>query len=143
MIEVSEIRKRVRRRIAEARRAAEARRQAAEAAARDYERFLSRIAVPLCRRVAAVLTAEGYPFKVFTPAGGVRLASETSRHDFIELELDTELTPPQVIGRVNRARGGRVVTIERPVRENAPVADLTEADLLEFLLAEIGPFVER
>jgi hypothetical protein len=48
-----------------------------------------------------------------------------------------------VIGRVNYTRGSRGVAIERPIRENAAVADLTQEDVLDFLAAEIGPFVEK
>jgi hypothetical protein len=36
-----------------------------------------------------------------------------------------------------------VLTTERPVRAGVRVGELTEADVLEFLVAEIGPFVER
>jgi hypothetical protein len=92
---------------------------------------------------ASALTAEGYPYKVFTPAGALRLASERSRQDYIEIELDTSMSPPQVVGRSNRAHGARVITAERPVRDGAGVEELTETDVLDFLVAEIGPFVER
>ena len=48
-----------------------------------------------------------------------------------------------MVGRVSRGRGRRQVSSERPVREGVAVADLTDADVLDFVLAEIGPFVER
>jgi hypothetical protein len=47
-----------------------------------------------------------------------------------------------VMGHTSRARGRRVVESERPVAEKA-VGDLTDEDVLEFLLKEIEPFVER
>jgi hypothetical protein len=143
VLEVADVRRRVRQRIEQARRVAGTRRAAVDAAEIEYERFLREGAGPVFRLFASALSAEGYPFKVFTPAGMLRLASERSRQDYIEVELDTELSPPQVIGRSNRSHGARLITAERPVREGAGVADLTENDVLEFLLAEIGPFVER
>lgn len=142
-MEVADVRRRVRQRIEEARQAAVARRAQADAAERDYATFLSGVAGPVFRVVASALTAEGYPFKVFTPAGTLRLASERSRQDYIEIELDTSVSPPQALGRSNRAHGARVVTAERPVRDGARVGELTETDVLDFLVAEIGPFVER
>ena len=45
--------------------------------------------------------------------------------------------------RVSRSRGHKVLATERPIREGTPVERLTEEDVLEFLLAEIVPFVVR
>jgi hypothetical protein len=73
----------------------------------------------------------------------VRLASERSADDFVELALDTTRQPIEVVGRVSHGRGSRLITDERPIREGAAVADLTEEDVLRFLLASITPFVER
>lgn len=141
MVEVADVRRKFRARIEEARKRGEARRAAADRAAQDYEIFIRDVAVPAFRMVASVLSAEGYPFKVFTPAGGVRLASTKSRDDYFEVELDTESDPPQVIGRANRARGGRVTTTERPIREATAVNEIAEGDVIEWVLAEIEPFV--
>jgi hypothetical protein len=138
---VAEVRRRFRARIEQARRGAEVRRAQVERASQDYEIFLRDTATPVFRTVASILTSEGYPFKVFTPAGAARLASDKSREDYLEVELDTGLTPPQAIGRVNRSRGGRVTTIERPIREGKPVHELTEEDVVEFLLEEVEPFL--
>jgi hypothetical protein len=99
--------------------------------------------VPVVHTLASALVADGYRFKVHTPADGVRLASESRPDDFIELFLDTSSDPPVVTGRINRGRGRRLITAERPLKEEAAVADLTEEDVLAFLLSEIGPFVER
>lgn len=140
-MEVADIRRKFRARLEEARRKAEARRVAADLASRDYETFLEQVATPAFRTIASVLSAEGHPFKISTPAGGVRLSSASARDDYIELELDTEVSPPQVIGRVNRTRGGRRTTIERPVREGVMVADLREEDIVEFVVAEIEGLV--
>jgi hypothetical protein len=142
-MDIPEVRRRLRAAIEEARRQAEARRIRNDAAARDYEVFLEQRAVPLFHTVAAVLVAEGHQFKVFTPANSVRLASQRSNEDFIELALDTESNPPAVLGRISRARGRGGVSSERPVGKGTAVADLTEEDVLSFVLDEIAPFVER
>jgi hypothetical protein len=142
-VETADVRRRVRLRIAEARQAAAARRADVDAAERAFAPFLTEVAAPVGRMFAQALTAEGYPFTISTPSRALRLTPERSRSDFNEIELDTALDPPQVIGRVNYTRGSRGVAIERPIRENTAVADLTQEDVLEFLVAEIGRFVEK
>ena len=141
MVEVADVRRRFRQRIQEARRQAEVRRVEVDRAARDYETFLRDTATPAFRMVASVLSAEGYPFKVYTPADSLRLSSTNSRDDYFELELDTESVPPAVMGRVNRSRGGRLITIERPIRPDTSVAELTQEDVVEFVLSEFDRFV--
>jgi hypothetical protein len=143
MIEVSEIRKRLLQALEQAKRASAERRTRADAAARAYDEFLLQVATPVFRMFSGALRAEGYPFSVFTPAGGLRLMSERSSADFIELFLDTDADPPVAAARINRGRGRRLVTAERPVRQNAQVDQLTDEDVVQFLLAEIAPFVER
>ncbi len=49
---------------------------------------------------------------------------------------------PVVMGHVSRTRGRRVIESERPIADK-PVGELTEDDVLEFVLKEIAPFVER
>lgn len=142
-IEVSEVRRRVRSAIESARRQAQERRVRADQAARDYEEFLRDRAAPVFHVFASALVAEGHRFSVFTPAGAVRLASESSAEDFIEIAMETGADPPAVIGRVSRGRGRRMVTAERPIRNGAAIGQLTEEDVLTFLAAEIEPFVER
>jgi hypothetical protein len=141
VVEVADVRRRFRARIEHAKRMAESRRVEADRARKDYDGFIEAVATPVFRMVASVLSAEGYPFKVFTPGGGVRLASATSRENYVELDLDTELQPPQIIGRVNRSRGGRVVTLERPVKEGRPIHEVTDEDLVAFLAEEMEPFL--
>ena len=142
-MEVPEIRRRVRAAIESARQHAQERRLRGDQAARDYEAFLRDRAVPLFHTLASALAAEGYRFKVFTPAESVRLAAETSGDDYVEIVLDTSVDPPGVLGRSSRGRGRRIVTSERPVREGTPVNALTDEDLLGFVLAELSPFLER
>ncbi len=142
-MDISDVRRRLRSTIESARRETAARRERAAAANRDYEQFLEEHAVPVFHDFANALNGEGHPFKVFTPAGSVRLASARSGEEFIELELDTSQDPPQVIGRSSHGRGRRMVSSERPLRRGTAIADLTDEHVLEFLLSDIVPFVER
>jgi hypothetical protein len=71
----------------------------------------------------------------------VRLMSDRSAEDFIEIALDTSGSEPRVMGHTSRRRGQRVVEHEQPI--GGAVADLSENDVLEFLLKELEPFVER
>jgi hypothetical protein len=141
-MDISEVRRRLRGAVEGARRDAAARHQRSDAAQRDYESFLADRATPTFRLLASALAGEGHRFKMFTPAGSVRLVSERASDDFIEIELDTTQDPPRVLGRSSRGRGRRNVTTERPLRD-AAVADLTAEDVLEFLLSEIAPLIER
>jgi hypothetical protein len=141
-MEISHVKRRVLETIDAARRAAAERRTRVDEAGREYEQFLEQIAVPILRQVANVLRAEGHAFTVFTPGGSVRLMSDRSADDYIELTLDSTGPDPRVMGHLSRARGRRVVEEERPIADRAPGA-LTEDDVLGFVLKELGPFVER
>ncbi len=123
-------------------RSAADRRARNDAAARSYERFLDDIAVPIFRQVAGALKASGYNFTVFTPGGSVRLMSDNAAEDYIELSLDTTGNRPAVVGRTSRVRRNRGVESERPIAEKT-VEALTDGDVLEFLIEELGPFVGR
>jgi GAF domain-containing protein len=139
-MEISLVRKRLSDTLERARRQAAERRARSDQASRDFDLFLQKIAVPLFRQVANALKAEGYAFTVFTPSGSVRLMSDRSASDFVELTLDTSDNPPRVIGQVSRERGRRVLDTERAI--GAPDA-LTEEQLLDFLMEELEVFVER
>jgi hypothetical protein len=140
VVEVADVRRKFRARLEEARKRRDEKKTAVDRASQEYQTFLRDVATPAFQMVASVLSAEGYPFKVFTPAGGVRLASTRSRDDYFEVELDTESDRPQVIGRVNRSRGGRLTTIERPVRDGTSISELTDSDVVEWVLSEIEAF---
>ncbi len=142
-MEVSDIRRRLRAAIEKARQSAAERRTRNDAAGRDYEEFLGQRAVPVFHQFASVLKAEGHTFSVFTPAASVRLAADRSPEEFIELSLDDTSDPPSVLGRSSRGRGRRTIASERPLRTGAAIAELTEEDVLTFLLEEIAPLIER
>ena len=139
-MEIADVKRQVVHTIERAKRQAAERRSRADAAGRAYEAFLEQTAIPLLRQVANVLKAQGYAFNVFTPGGAVRLASEKTADDHIELSLDTSGDTPVVLGSTKRTRGGRVIETERPIGEPANVS---EGELLEYVLKELEPFVER
>jgi hypothetical protein len=142
-MDIPEIRRRVRAAIEQARLDAAARRERSDAAAKSYEQFLTTWAVPAFNTMASALVAEGHRFKVTTPAGSVRLASERSPDDYVELTLDSSEDPPVVLGRTTAGRGRRTVTRERPVREGASPDALTDDDVVSFVLTEILTLIER
>ncbi len=141
-MEIAAVRQRVLRTIDRAKRGAAERRVRMDDAAREYSTFLEDIAVPLFRQIASALKAENYVFNVFTPGGSVRLMSDKNSEDYIELVLDTNGDQPLVIGHSSRGRGHRVVESERPIGEGR-VIDLTEEDVLRFVMKELEPLVER
>lgn len=142
-VEIAIVRRHVQAAIAAARDRARRRRSETAEAEKAYEAFLENVATPVTKQVATVLKAEGQSFTVFTPGGGLRLASDRARDDFIELALDTASDRPQVIGRISRTRGSRTLTDERPVKADAAPDGLTEQDVLTFLMDALQPWFER
>src|SRR5262245_48498394 len=132
-MEISEVKRRVVETISQARRRASERQVRNDQAAREYESFLETTAIPMFKQVVNVLRAQGLMFTVFTPGGSVRLASDRTGTDFIELLLDTTGDHPQVQGHSRRSRGGRVIDSERPI---GPPGALSEDDVLTFVLKE-------
>lgn len=141
-MEIADVRRSVVETIERAKRAAAERRTRSDEAAKEYATFLEHVATPLFRQVAGALKSEGYAFSLFTPSGALRLMSDKSSEDFIELVLDTAGAEPVVLGHSKRTRGRRVIETERPIGTGA-VRDLTERQLLDYLLGEITPLVER
>jgi hypothetical protein len=141
-MEISDVRKKVRDTIDRARHHAAERRQRNDTATRAFARFLDDVAVPLFKQIANVLKIEGYPFTVFTPSGAVRLMSDRSADDYLEITLDTSSDAPRISCRVSRSRGRRIVDAERVVGHGDP-ASLGEEELLAFVLKELEPFVEK
>jgi hypothetical protein len=85
---------------------AQSRRQQISEAEQSYAGFL-KAAEPVLRQLANALRVEGIAFTLFTPEQSLRLASDRSRVDFIELTLDTDTQPPAVMLRTSCARGSR------------------------------------
>jgi hypothetical protein len=141
-MEISSVKQRVQQTIERAKRATAERRTLTDQAAKEYEEFLDRVAIPIFRQVANVLRAEAYAFTVFTPGGSVRLMSDRAAEDYIELALGTADGRPAVVGHASRARGRRITESERPLG-TGPIRDLTEDDVLEFVLKELEPLVEK
>jgi hypothetical protein len=142
-VEVSQVRKRLKTVIDASRERAAKRRERIAEAERAYETFLTEIATPVARQVANAMKAEGYSFTVFTPGNGLRLASDRTRDDFIDLELDTTGDRAEVMARVSQQRGSRTIDEEVPVKRGAAPADINEEDFLEFLLGALEPWLER
>lgn len=140
-MEVSLVRRRLQSAIEASRSRAQQRRQDNAAAEQAFESFLHAIAVPVTKQLANALKVEGYAFTVFTPGGGLRLASDRGRDDYVEFALDTNGPQPQVVGRISRTRGSRTITDERPVRDGAAPAELTDEDVLNFLIETIEPWL--
>ena len=140
---MSDVRRRIRSAIETARTRRAERRARTDEAARAYDQFLETIAVPAFHSVASALTGEGHRFNVITPAGAVRLSPERTSEDSIELALDTERDRPAVVIRSARGRGRRMVASERALREDLPIAELAEEDVVAALIEEAIPFIER
>ena len=68
--------------------------------------------------------------------------SEARADDYIELSLDTSGGQPGVMGSTRIARGRRVVESEHRLGA-PPIRELTEGDVLSFLLTELEPFLVR
>jgi hypothetical protein len=142
-VEVSQVRKRLTAAIERGRRDAQQRRERTSEAQRGYDSFLADIAVPISRTLASALKADGFPFTVATPGGGVRLTSDRARDDYIDIALDSTADPPQVIGHVSYTRGSRTITEERPVKPGALPSAISEEEFLEFLIAALEPWLAR
>ncbi len=139
-MEISEVRKRILQTIERAKQRVVERRARNDEATRAFGPFLEMVAVPLARQVAQALRPENHPFTVFTPSGSVRLMSDRSPEDFIELFLDTSGDEPRVVGRTRRGRGHRVLESEEAL--GAPTG-LSEEEVLTFFLKALEGFVER
>jgi hypothetical protein len=142
-MEVSDVRRRLRAAIEDAKRRSAERRTRADEAARAWDDVLTPVVVPAFHAVASALSGEGLRFKVETPGTAARLAPERSPGEFVELALDTEREGPAVLIRSSRGRGRRMVSSERVAREGAAIPSLTQEDVVELLLEELVPFIGR
>jgi hypothetical protein len=142
-LEVSQVNKRVKDAIERARLRAQARRAAAASADKAFAVFLETVATPVTRQVANALKVAGLGFTLGTPGGGLRLAADRGRDDYVEFVLDTSGDLPQAAGRVSVSRGSRTIDEVIPVKPGTPIEDLTEEDVLEFLVRALAAWLER
>ena len=103
----------------------------------------SNVAVPLARQVANVLKAEGRSFTVSTPGRTVRIETDRGRDDYVEISLNTDVDPPSVVAHIRHTRGSRTIDEERALKSGAPPDEISEDELLEFLLRALEPWIER
>jgi hypothetical protein len=142
-MELSDVRRRLRGAIEEAKKRAAERRARADEASSAYETFLPAVAIPAFHAMSQALSGEGHRFKVLTPGRAVRLSSEFTPDDFLELALDTTADRPELVLTTSRGRGRRKVSDEHAVFAGRPIPELTQDDVIELLVAEIVPYVER
>jgi hypothetical protein len=142
-VEISVVRNRLNRAIEASRERAQRRRQRTATAESAFELFLQNVATPVTKLVANSLKVENYAFTVFTPGGGLRLASDRGRDDYVEFVLDLDSDPPQIVGRTSRTRGSRTLTEDRPIKPGSPPEEISEEDVLAFLLGALEPWFER
>ncbi len=138
MSDLSDLRRRVRQALQDAKQKTAARRAERDEASRAWSVALEQTVTPLMRDVAQVLSGEGLAFRLDTPAGSARMADDRNPGDYIEVALDAadDRDTPGVIGRVVRARGRQSVTvIEEPL---GPPGEMTADRLTAFLLKAIG-----
>jgi hypothetical protein len=133
-MEISEVRRRLRMAIEDAKRHADERRAKKDAAAREWEGVLADVAIPLFQQIALVLNAEGYHYTVTTPGSAVRLVPKRGGEEFIELSLDTEGDEPVVMIRSTRGRGRRSVARERSLGARSAVDVLTDNALADEII---------
>ncbi len=143
MLESGYVRKQVLHMLQDAKRLATERRVLAADADCDGTKILNLVVAPVFKAVATALKTEGYKFRVVTPVGVVRLVSEASSDEFIEISLDVTREPPALIGGVSRRWGRRLLVDEIVIREFPETADFSEQEVLDFLLKQVVPFVER
>jgi hypothetical protein len=142
-MEIAQVRKRLKSAIDRARERAQQRRQRTGDAERAFSTFLETVATPVTRQLANALKVEGYAFTVHTPGGGLRLASDRTRDDYVEFALDTAGDRPQVLARISQTRGSRTLDDERPIKPGAGPEAISEEEFLDFLLDVMEPWLER
>ena len=142
-LEISQVKRRVLAGITATRNRAQQRHQRTDEAEKEYAAFLQIVAVPIAQQVAMALIAEGFPFTVFTPGNSVRLVYDSGRDNYVEFALDTSGDQPQVIGRISQTRGSRRLEEEQPVRPDARPSEVTEDDVLGFIMQAVESWLAR
>ena len=119
------------------------RRSAVDAARAAFDTVLEREIAPTVRQFAQVLKAEGFPFSVQTPASMVRLVSDRSSDNVIDIVLETGGAQPTVMVRSAFTRGRRQLEDERTLAQGDAIAAIDGERVLTVLLDVVEPFVER
>ena len=118
-------------------------RRAPTQAARDYERVPAKVAVPLFRQVANALKAEGYAVHG-VHAGGQRAPDVGPSRGRLHRADARHHRRRRRASSAHVSRTPRPPRHRRRARRSArPDPTLTEEQLLDFLLKELEPFVER
>lgn len=143
MLETAEVRRQLTHRLAELKKAQAQRRTAVEAARAAFDTVLEREIAPTVRQFAQALKAEGFPFAVQTPASVVRMVSDRSSDNVIDIVLELGLPTPAVVVRSAFTRGRRQIEDERTLAQGDGIAALDAERVLAVLLDVIEPFVER
>ena len=143
MLDTAEVRKQLTHRLAELKKAHALRRGATDAARTAFDTVVEREIAPTVRQFAQALKAEGFPFSVQTPASVVRLVSDRSSENVIDIVLELGGNQPAVVVRTTFARGRRQFEDERTLAEGPAIATLDGEHALAVLLDVIEPFVER
>ena len=73
----------------------------------------------------------------------MRLVSERSPEDFVEIRLDTSGQVPQVVAHVERVRGRETLVEDRPIRPGVLVEHLTDQDVLDEVAEALSVLIER
>ena len=142
-MEVSDVRRRLRGAIDQAKRRAADRRAVADEASRVWSERLPEAVVPALLAVQNALSGEGYKFTLSTPGETVRLSPDRSSAEFVEIALDTNRDLPAVLIRSTRGRGSRTIASERVIAEGPEIAGLAQDAVVDVLIEEIVPFIER
>jgi len=142
-VETSDVRRRLRGAIEQAKRRAADRRAVADEASRVWAERLPDAVVPAFQAVLNALSGDGFKFSLSTPGGTARLSPERSSAEFVEVALDTNRELPGVIVRSTRGRGSRTIESERVVAEGPEIAELTQDAVIGVLIEEVVPFIER
>lgn len=141
MAELTDLRRRVRQAMQDAKRKSAQRREARDEASKAWDTAVAEVVEPAATQMAAALTGEGLPFRLETPRGTIRLVSERSKDDYVEIALDSadEREIPEVLVRSVVGRGRQSVTVVE--QSLGPPALLTDDRVTAFLLDAIGPWI--
>jgi hypothetical protein len=142
-METSDVRRRLRGAIEQAKRRAADHRAVADEASRVWSQSFPDTVVPAFQGVQNALSGEGFKFSLSTPGETARLSPDRSSAEFVEIALDSSRELPAVIVRSTRGRGSRTIESERVVAEGPEIAALTQEVVVDVVIEEIVAFVER